>query len=104
MFGEGEMYAENVDGKQSSVSGEDIDAIRSADVLAGGSSSVDAFHGDSSLAVNEQQHADKLVRQQSELNETIKEVVKYMNKPVRKIVEVRVFFDDGTYEVFSKGE
>ncbi|MCF0197819.1 MAG: helix-turn-helix transcriptional regulator [Bacteroidaceae bacterium] len=29
-----------------------------------------------------------------------KEVVKYIDKPQRKITEIRIFFDDGTYEVF----
>ena len=29
-------------------------------------------------------------------------VEKYIDKPQRKIVEIRVFFDDGTYESFSK--
>lgn len=31
----------------------------------------------------------------------IHEVVKYIDKPQRKITEIRVFFDDGTYETFS---
>lgn len=29
-------------------------------------------------------------------------IEKYVDKPQRKIVEIRVFFDDGTYESFSK--
>lgn len=33
--------------------------------------------------------------------EIVGETVKQMNKPQRKIVEVRIFFDDGTFEVFS---
>ena len=32
----------------------------------------------------------------------IREVVKYVDKPQRKITEIRIFFDDGTFEVFSK--
>ena len=31
----------------------------------------------------------------------IKEVVKYIDKKPRKVVEVRIFYDDGTYETFS---
>lgn len=31
----------------------------------------------------------------------IREVVKYIDKPQRRITEIRIFFDDGTYEVFS---
>ena len=31
----------------------------------------------------------------------IREVVKYVDKPQRKITEIRIFFDDGTFENFS---
>lgn len=31
----------------------------------------------------------------------VKEVVKYIEKPVRKITEIRIFFDDNTYEIFK---
>lgn len=31
----------------------------------------------------------------------LREVVKYIDKPQRKITEIRIFFDDGTYEVFG---
>ena len=31
----------------------------------------------------------------------VHEVVKYVDKPQRKITEIRIFFDDGTFEVFS---
>lgn len=37
------------------------------------------------------------------LNETINQEIKYIEKPVRKITEIRIFFDDNTYETF-KGE
>lgn len=30
----------------------------------------------------------------------IREVVKYIDKPQRRITEIRIFFDDGTYETF----
>ena len=33
--------------------------------------------------------------------ETIRTEVKYVDKPSRKITEIRVFFDDGTYETFE---
>ena len=32
----------------------------------------------------------------------VREIVKYVDKPSRKITEIRIFFDDGTFEVFSK--
>jgi len=31
----------------------------------------------------------------------IQEVVKYIDKPQRKITEIRIFYDDGTFETFS---
>ena len=31
----------------------------------------------------------------------LKDTVKNLNKPARKIVEIRVFFDDDTFEIFS---
>lgn len=34
----------------------------------------------------------------------IPEVVKYIDKPQRRIVEIRIFFDDGTFETFSGGK
>lgn len=34
------------------------------------------------------------------VQQVIRETVKYIDKPERKISEIRIFFDDGTYEVF----
>ncbi len=31
----------------------------------------------------------------------IRETIKYIDKPQRKITEIRIFFDDGTYETYS---
>ncbi len=33
--------------------------------------------------------------------ETVKEAVRQMQKPQRNVVEIRIFFDDGTYDVFQ---
>ncbi len=33
----------------------------------------------------------------------IRETVKYIDKPQRKITEIRVFYDDGTFDTFSGG-
>lgn len=33
--------------------------------------------------------------------EPVKETVKYIERPARKIVEIRIFFDDGTYETLT---
>lgn len=32
----------------------------------------------------------------------VKEYVKYVEKPERKITEIRIFFDDGTFETFTR--
>ena len=32
----------------------------------------------------------------------IRVIEKYLDKPQRKITEIRIFFDDGTYETFTK--
>ena len=32
--------------------------------------------------------------------EIVREEVKYVEKPARKITEIRIFFDNGTYETF----
>ncbi len=31
----------------------------------------------------------------------VQEVIKYVEKPQRKITEIRIFYDDGTFETFS---
>ncbi len=33
--------------------------------------------------------------------QAVKEVAQHIEKPQRNVVEIRVFFDDGTYDVFS---
>ena len=30
----------------------------------------------------------------------VKQEIRYIEKPVRKITEIRIFFDDNTYETF----
>ncbi len=35
---------------------------------------------------------------------SVKEVIKYIEKPVPKIKEIRIFFDNGTYETFKPTE
>lgn len=32
---------------------------------------------------------------------TVREIVKYIDKPQRRITEIHVFYDDGTFETFS---
>jgi hypothetical protein len=35
------------------------------------------------------------------VQEIVAETLKQQQKPQRKVVEVRIFFDDGTFETFS---
>ena len=40
---------------------------------------------------------------ESTYKEPVKEEIRYIEKPPRKITEIRIFFDDNTFEIF-KGE
>lgn len=40
---------------------------------------------------------------QKTAKELVKQEIRYIEKPPRKIIEIRIFFDDNTYEIF-KGE
>ena len=53
---------------------------------------------------------DKTEGEQAETNaslngagNSIKQVVKYLDKPARKITEIRVYYDDQTWETFAPG-
>lgn len=85
MFGEGEMYV-----------GEVVqEASRQSDV----SSTPSAFA--SEVAPVSDQCLQNTEQPVPPIAPVIHEVVKYIDKPQRKITEIRVFFDDGTYETFS---
>lgn len=36
------------------------------------------------------------------VKETVREEIRYIDKPQPKITEIRIFFDNGTYEVFRR--
>jgi transcriptional regulator with XRE-family HTH domain len=38
------------------------------------------------------------------IKETIKQEIKYIEMPARKITEIRIFFDDNTFEIFKSGK
>lgn len=104
MFGEGDMYvsdkpsaldnADTTDNVSSTPSGTVEDegllfpeygSLRSGDVSS--CSSV---------------HAGNQETKQAEMSvPVVREIVKYIDKPQRRITEIRIFFDDGTYEVFG---
>lgn len=85
MFGEGDMYAgETIKVKESPVSAEATsDDLFSQPNVGGESSAISAPVSATPAAP------------------IIRETIKYIDKPQRKITEIRVFFDDGTYEIFA---
>ena len=52
-------------------------------------------------AVQGRTAVEKHEKQQMNLSDIVRETLEVIQKPQRKIVEVRIFFDDGTYETFS---
>lgn len=77
MFGEGDMLLEGASSQDAGTTSEQ------ADLFAGAASPSSEVNSSSSPAPQ------------------IQEVVKYIDKPQRKITEIRVFYDDGTFETFS---
>lgn len=78
MFGEGDMYASGV---------QDSAAASSEDV--------------EQTAFAFPERAPEATVAVAPVLEELSEAVKNLNKPKRKIVEIRVFFDDDTFEIFS---
>ncbi len=79
LYGEGNMYVDGYLPKESEMSENDINPSDSLDF-------------------SEYRKEIELKEGQSEVKETVKEVVKYVERPPKKIVEIRIFFDDGTFE------
>jgi hypothetical protein len=52
-------------------------------------------------AVQGRSAVEKHEKPQMNLSDIVRETLEVIQKPQRKIVEVRIFFDDGTYETFS---
>ena len=77
MFGEGDMLLEGASSQDAGTTSEQTD------LFAGATSPSSEVNSSPSPAPQ------------------IQEVVKYIDKPQRKITEIRVFYDDGTFETFS---
>ncbi len=97
LYGTGEMYAEgeNAAGKSSPVADESLNKEDGTDVSA----RLDEGGLDNSSVLNK----NSGIKEEtviSSAGERIIERVKYLDKPVRRITEINVYFDDGTYEVF----
>ena len=86
MFGEGDMYA-----------GE---TVKESPVAPPSSTSQGDLFANSSPQIAAQEAASPSSLPPSP-QPILRETIKYIDKPQRKITEIRVFFDDGTYETFS---
>ena len=114
MYGEGEMYSSSAASSASSEgsSCESENSASASSSTASHSSSEarqalpagaqeGAHYGDlfsASTPHNSAPHASMQVPQQMVVPQVIE---KYIDKPRRKITEIRIFFDDGTYETFT---
>ena len=103
MFGEGDMY----DNDQTNLAPEIIPDTESLDNVSKESTPLrdESFASKTNDASEGVSHAgDRHSRHNHAAPpiETIREVVKYIDKPQRRITEIRIFFDDGTYETFSQ--
>lgn len=96
MFGEGEMYKPVNEDEFASLplfSDSNLPTITAQPQEASGVSQEASV--EPSIITHEKAEVDK-----NESLSVIKETIKYIDKPQRKITEIRIFFDDGTYEVF----
>ena len=85
MFGEGDMYVSAVD------------TVPADSSVPAGSSAPADMQG----APVVQQDLFAVPSTQAPVQAAIRERVKYIDKPQRKITEIRIFFDDGTYQTFT---
>ena len=86
MFGEGNMYTDGADASGNKSNGSDFEDGISL----------------SNSGDNVQQLSNASAAQAAAASVIPKEYVKIIDRPERKIVEIRIFFDDGTYETFSR--
>ena len=90
MFGEGDMYVKE-ENKENDTASANLSADSESSPVG---SSVPSPSGDTNSVVA--LGVDGLPPHVP----VIREVVKYIDKPQRKITEIRIFFDDGTFETF----
>ena len=90
MFGEGDMYVQPQEsGAQGGMNQEDG---------AFGSSFSDVASGDDAQGASSGLPFD--IAGGTPRMPVVREVLKYLDKPQRRITEIRIFFDDGTFETF----
>lgn len=104
MFGEGDMYVNGTSGTESGTdhSAADHDDSHEQHAAEGDrSSEAGVLSNDTEPAECLQANAGTSVQACGGPIPMIRETVRYIDKPQRKITEIRIFFDDGTYEVFK---
>ena len=90
MFGEGDMYIKPQESTAQGGMNQEDDAFASSySEVVGGD---DAQSASSGLPFD--------VNGGTPRSPVVREVVKFIDKPQRKITEIRIFFDDGTFETF----
>ncbi len=87
MFGEGDMYVSSSEHIIEQPVASPVQGVFSDDLF--------------SDATVSEEHPTFQLPQQPTPQPVVKETIKYIDKPQRKITEIRVFYDDGTYETFS---
>jgi transcriptional regulator with XRE-family HTH domain len=114
MFGEGAMYTSDAEVKpvESTENNDGVGDEIAADLFSypPSSSSVSASNEGSAVtsaqmvqapASAHHSQAQNAYPQASVVAPQVQVVEKYIDKPRRKITEIRIFFDDGTYETFT---
>ena len=104
MFGEGDMYTtvsdetkDGADGGESTIRSD----VEKAPIDTKGEPMLFDISDPEHYAAWARMEDIKDVDDQNRQLPVVREVVKYVDKPQRKITEIRIFFDDGTFEVFS---
>ena len=110
MFGDGEMFNNDTEasgqprssnaGTEQDLTTDNLSASGHDDYANGFFANIpaDGQHAAPAAAVSVTQGGATGQEQASQ----IKVIEKYLDKPQRKIKEIRIFFDDGTYETFTK--
>lgn len=111
MFGEGDMYASQPSANDTSgaVQEDDCAAEEMPDLFS--SVSTPQGHPDAPAMHQERpafaeqplpgSHPSAHVPSAQVMQPQVQYIEKYIDKPQRKITEIRIFFDDGTYETFT---
>jgi transcriptional regulator with XRE-family HTH domain len=86
LYGEGDMQTEAEEENIPRITG--LTMAENGEILPEGQGS-DEYHKEMPLRTP-----------QNTMKEVVREEVKYIEKPAKKITEIRIFFDNGTYETF----